>query len=777
MKKKVLSLAVSVMLVFTMVLCVANASIAINTDGTASENQRISYAKGPFDLSIARMDKIAEMLKKEGKVSKDATPDQVDKAVRKYLRDRMNAMPKKSGELQKQKNKVEKSIKEKMDEANEVSSEENSLAEQRYAGTTTNRNVLAVLMEFPDYLHNSITPSQTDMYYADYTPAHFQEMLFGYYGYAGPTGQNLISMRQYYEQQSGGSFLLNGQVSGWYKASQNAAYYGGNDASGNDKNPRALVIEAMAKLAQDPNINLADYDQADPYDLDGDGNYNEPDGIIDHLMIFHAGVGEEAGGGTLAANAIWSHSWNLAAVTQIPGTNYSVYDYTMQPEDGAAGVCAHEFGHDLGLPDEYDTQYTATGEPVAYWSIMSSGSWAGMLAGTEPSGFSPYCKEYFQARYGGNWLTGTVVNLATELNGTYKTYQLDEASSKGVNNDYVRINLPKKETTLNTPYNGQYEYYSTKGDNLNTAMTLYGVNVTGSNKTKLEFNAWYKIEKDWDYAYVQIRQSGTTNWTNLSGSITTTTNPNGNNLGNGITGSTSGWVNATFGLASYVGKTVDIRFRYVTDEYVSETGLFVDNIRLVDNKTLIAVLDNADATKMATLEGFELSTGKMYTNQYYLVEWRSNNGVDAGLAHLPVGPSLMKYEPGLLIWHVDEAYSDNWVGNHPGEGFVGVVDADQNTLVWSNRYYAETHYQIHDATFKMTPSAPMFIDLSATTARKTLTDNNTAAVPLFDDSKSYINTSYPYPGKKLTNYGLKIKVVNQASDMSSATIQVGTMLP
>ncbi|MCZ8486632.1 immune inhibitor A [Vibrio lentus] len=34
------------------------------------------------------------------------------------------------------------------------------------------------------------------------------------------------------------------------------------------------------------------------------------------------------------------------------------------------------YGHDLG-PDEYDTQYTGKGEPVSYWSIMSSGSWAG----------------------------------------------------------------------------------------------------------------------------------------------------------------------------------------------------------------------------------------------------------------------------------------------------------------------------------------------------------------------------------------------------------------
>ena len=62
----------------------------------------------------------------------------------------------------------------------------------------------------------------------------------------------------------------------------------------------------------------------------------------------------------------------------------------MMPEDGATGVFAHEYGHDLGLPDEYDTIYSGAGEAVEYWSIMSAGSWAGKVPGAEPTGFSPW---------------------------------------------------------------------------------------------------------------------------------------------------------------------------------------------------------------------------------------------------------------------------------------------------------------------------------------------------------------------------------------------------
>ena len=40
---------------------------------------------------------------------------------------------------------------------------------------------------------------------------------------------------------------------------------------------------------------LKTFDHQDRYDIDGDGDFNEPDGFIDHFQIVHAG-GDEADG-------------------------------------------------------------------------------------------------------------------------------------------------------------------------------------------------------------------------------------------------------------------------------------------------------------------------------------------------------------------------------------------------------------------------------------------------------------------------------------------------
>jgi immune inhibitor A len=732
-----------------------------------------------FDAGIANDEKLIEMLKRQGKLAKNASPAEAEKAVKNYLKGKSqltktkDQLPKPLTNLKESETSLSNGLKNgngnKLGQAKKNTVD--SINEESYNGAVRSDKVLVLAIDFPDYQKSSITKDETDMWYEDYTHDHFQDMIFGKNGYTGPNGEKLISMKQYYEQQSGGSYTVDGTVAGWYTADHPAKYYGENIPApdGNDARPRNLVYEALTKAANDPNINLADYDQWDRDDYDGDGVYNEPDAIIDHLMVIHAGSGEEAGGGSLGGDAIWSHRSKLSTgPVAVPGGKSNsnrfggvlgAWDYTIEPEDGAAGVFSHEFGHDLGLPDEYDTIYSGAGEPVEYWSLMSSGSWAGKIPGTEPPGISPYSRQMLQALHGGNWLSGETID-GTKVTSTGTTVNLDEAATKGTNNDAVRIDLPDKATVVNAPASGQYEYFSGSGDELDQSMVT-SLDLTTATSADLKFKTWYDIEADWDYASIQVKEAGSNDWTSIKGNITTEKNPNAQNPGQGITGSTDGkWIDAQFDLSSFKGQKIQLKFNYWSDVAVAMPGFYVDDISInVDGTTVLT--DNAEGDSKFTMDGFTKDLGKFYSKNYYLLEWRSHNGVDAGLAHIRRGASLMSYDPGLVVWYVDESYDNNWTGIHPGNGFLGVVDADQHTNSWSDKALAATRYQVHDAAFGLSKTEKMFLNYPG---QFTMTDNFTQRNPLFDDSANFSNPGLVDAGRNLPSYGLKFRVVGESAD-------------
>ncbi|WP_420708877.1 immune inhibitor A domain-containing protein [Bacillus sp. REN16] len=779
-KRKIYSTALALSL---SVGLLAGPAISSNAN-TSDVSSKLASQGSPVDLGIANDEKLIEMLKKNGKIAKNASPAEADKVLKKYLQ----AKAANSG---KTKDKLPKGLDANLKSANKVNdnglkngkgnklgqAKKNTVdpvKEEGYDGDVRHDKVLVLAIDFPDYEKSSITKEETDMWYEDYTHDHFQDMIFGKNGYKGPNGENLVSMKQYYEQQSGGSYTVDGTVAGWYTADHPAAYYGGNypTPDGSDARPRELVYEALTKAGQDPNVDLSEYDVWDRDDYDEDGVYNEPDGIIDHLMVIHAGVGEEAGGGSLGGDAIWSHRWNLGQLTAVPGGKSNsdrfggllgAYDYTIEPEDGAAGVFAHEFGHDLGLPDEYDTQYTGSGEAVAYWSVMASGSWAGDIPGTEPPGMSAYAKEQLQAWHGGNWLSGTTLH-SDDITKQGTEVLLDEAVTKGTNNDAVRIDLPDKLNVLNTPAEGSYEYYGGKGDEADHKM-FATIDLTGKTNASLDFDAWYNIEQDWDYAMVQVSTDSGETWTSLSSDRTSDTlDPDGypaikENLP-GYTGSSDGWVHETIDLSAYKGQEIQLQFRSMTDWATNLDGFFADNVKVTaDGNEVFS--DGAEDDPLFTLDGFEKHDGKYTTNHYYLLEWRSHNGVDEGLKNIRRGASLMSFDPGLVVWYVDESYDNNWTGMHPGDGFLGVVDADQHTLYWSDKAVASSRYQIHDAAFSLDKSEKMFLNYPG---QFTMKDNFTQRTPLFDDSTDYTNAGHVDAGRNIPKYGLKFRVVGQSAD-------------
>ncbi|WP_444921102.1 immune inhibitor A domain-containing protein [Microbulbifer sp. CnH-101-G] len=732
-----------------------------------------------IDLVIANEAKLIDMLKRSGRISKNASIGEAERTLHQFLKERAKQDQSLAQDLSSETVQMMKHARggkhprlgrgKGKGRFHGHGRAPAPLQLENYEGEVRTAKVLAILMDFPDFPHNSIEPGETDMYYEDYAAQHYADLLFSQQGFTGPQGENLLSMQQFYWQQSGYSYSVEGSVAGWYTASQPAAFYGNNE----DGDARALVREALQAAAADPSINLADFDIEDRYDLDGDGDFWEADGLVDHIMIFHSSVGEEAGGGQLGEDAIWAHRWNLGDVFSIEGTAAEVdywggtmaaYDYTVQPADAAAGVVSHEYGHDLGLPDEYDTDGSGRGEPISSWSVMSSGSWAGIIPGSEPTGFSAWAKEYLQTNHDGNWLHGETIALE-DIPRRGIRLLLDEAVHKGTNNDAVRIDLPQKEVVVTVPSSGEYAYFSGSDNNLQNSMVI-PVDLTDAQSASLTFKVWYDIEQDWDYGAVMVDLGE--GFLSIPGNITTDTSPNGQNPGFGITGSSDGWVDAEFDLSAYAGQQFNLSIAYITDAYEANPGLFADDITInVDGQATL--FDDAESDSDFSLTGFSRHPGYDLHDHYYLLEWRTHRGVDQGLAHINVAGQMLTYNEGLLVWYADTSQDNNWVGIHPGDGFLGVVDADQQVLKWSDDSVASTRYQIHDATFGVDWAQQLNLDLLEEYGI-TMTDIHNRPHRVFSDRRSFSSDEIPDAGRAITPYGLKVRVIAQSRDKSVGKI-------
>ena len=157
------------------------------------------------------------------------------------------------------------------------------------------------------------------------------------------------------------------------------------------------------------------------------------------------------------------------------------------------------------------------------------------------------------------------------------------------------------------PHSGKAMWWSDRADGLDSTLTRT-VDLRNVGSATLSFWAWYEIEQDFDYAYVAVSTDGGTQWTTLKTEATTIQDPNGNNLGNGFTG-TSGangpaWVKQTADLSRFAGKRILLRFEYVTDGALNLNGFAVDDIAIPE----IAYGDDAERDNDWTANGFIRST-------------------------------------------------------------------------------------------------------------------------------------------------------------------------
>jgi immune inhibitor A len=644
--------------------------------------------------------------------------------------------------------------------------------------------IWTVLGQFSDFDHNMIAKpdanNNSTIWREDFSQQHYMDLLFSEEADAN-------SMRNFYIELSSNRYTVDGDVTDWVSVPGTAESYDDADrfalwsflTDSVDGWYQNQIDDGMTE--QQINDYLSKFDVWDRYDHDNDGDFNEPDGYIDHFQSIHAGEGEEAGGGSLGGSAIWSHRWyahwegigfdgpaeNQAGGVQVGNSNYWIGDYTIEPENGGVGVFAHEFAHDLGLPDLYATQ--GASNSTGFWTLMSSGSWLG--DGTKDIGSMPgHMGAWEKLQLG--WLNYEVANA-----GEKSQHKLGPAATNTKQAQAVIVILPEKEvaTQIGDPYAGDSFYYSGAGNDIIGNTMSKAVNLGAGSSLTAQVNA--DIEYQWDYAYLEISTDNGANWSTVKTNASEDVNPNGNNDGNGITGSSGGnWFGLTADLSATTGDAM-LRFRYSTDSAVIGKGIMIDNISITGLD-----LDGAEADAGWEFSGFSVSDGVENESFFnaYIAAYRTYYGYDKNLEVGPYNfgfgndPSTSNkvehypYQDGLLISYWDRSQIDNNVSVNGGQGLILPIDAHPETMVRSDGENWSPRVQAYDSTFSIEAT-------DAITLHKNSLESlhqSQPGVRVFNDNIDYWNSDTPNAGVKNPHTGTQIWIKSISAKGNFMQIQV-----
>ena len=633
-------------------------------------------------------------------------------------------------------------------------------------------------------LHNnipdpgSLTPQDNNsMWVPDFSSEHYNTMLYTKEGITqrvrtdltGPDGQpgfdiSGYTMRNMYEEMSKGAYTVTGAATPWVTVPHSEAYYGASTCSQNSAGqwvagavqnmqghpdnplgPGQLPIDAVAALAAaQPDFPWADYDIEDQGDVDGDSNYYEPDGVIDHVVLVHAGEDKSSGGGAEGTYSIWAHSSAVAGGAPVPGTGLRLSNYIVQPEDSGVGVFAHEYGHDLGLPDLYDTSGAGDSD-VDFWDLMASGSHSGPIFQSMPTHMGLWDK----------WVLGWADPVQVSPGQDARDVIVGQASRtpKGTA-DGVKVNLPTKVIKLADPHSGTGMWYSGADQDWADVKISRTFDVP-AGASDARFWMWnnYVIEQDWDFGFVEVSTDGGTTWTEkkvfseAGAEVSTPDNygdPNGRmaDYGGkkyGLTGDSHGWRHDYVDLGAYAGQTVQVRLRYATDAGFLERGWFADDFALTAGGSTawsddVEGADNNGWTLTtgtwtdSSGAGWHKDSGTQVKAQYYLVEWRNYDGFDKGLQYaydttytsaggVPTTDGAWKVErikynaPGALVWYRDTAFGNaNHAAVNAQSSFLPSVGSKGGLLIVDSHYEplrrSGANATLDPTTLKNLPSRP-----------------------------------------------------------------------
>ena len=164
------------------------------------------------------------------------------------------------------------------------------------------------------------------------------------------------------------------------------------------------------------------------------------------------------------------------------------------------------------------------------------------------------------------------------------------------------------------PYSGDWLVESQKADESWKRLTRT-VDLTGATSGSLSFQTSFEAESDYDYVLVEAHTVGADDWTTLpdaNGHTSTSTgssctdgwvelhpfiahyqgadcSPTGTTGSwNAATGDSGGWQEWNIDLTPYAGKQVEVSISYVSDWFVQERGVSLDDVRVLADGGLVS---------------------------------------------------------------------------------------------------------------------------------------------------------------------------------------------
>jgi|GEM_PF-1498258 len=140
---------------------------------------------------------------------------------------------------------------------------------------------------------------------------------------------------------------------------------------------------------------------------------------FDAIIVLHAGYGQETTG---LEGDIWSMFAKWKKRIPLYGFMEGSIVPALEKNAHPLGTICHEFGHQLGLPDLYDT--ASDKSVVGKWCLMDAGCWAGTPPGSNPAHLSAWCKQLL------GWVTPVTITSTTYNLSSYPVALYDNSEDK-----------------------------------------------------------------------------------------------------------------------------------------------------------------------------------------------------------------------------------------------------------------------------------------------------------------------------------------------------------